>query len=129
MAGVMDTCLDIMDRPWVWGQADCCTAASDVFAALHGVDPMAPLRGQYSTRAGAGRIIAAHGGWLCMCKHMVAQAGLAPCAGKPGDIGLCRNNQGQLVVAIRTELGWIAKTKRGAARVHTEIRGWTCQKP
>ncbi|WP_397544909.1 DUF6950 family protein [Roseicitreum antarcticum] len=51
----MDAVLTHMRGPFVWGASDCCTSASDVFQALHGVDPMAPLRGQYTTEAGAWR--------------------------------------------------------------------------
>lgn len=42
-----------MLRPWKWGEADCCTSACDAFLALWGVDPMAELRGAYTTEAGA----------------------------------------------------------------------------
>ena len=43
----------VMSRPFEWGRCDCCTAACDVFAALWGFDPMAPVRGYHGAREAA----------------------------------------------------------------------------
>ena len=69
---VLRLSMRIMGRSWVWGEADCCTAACDVFQALHGVDPMASLRGVYRTKIGAQRAIVARGGWMAMAEALHA---------------------------------------------------------
>lgn len=122
---VFRVALDVMDRPWQWGVADCCTAACDVFARLHGLDPMEPLRGRYSTRMGALRQIARRGGWLAMGNALAARAGLQHVpTGLPGDIGIIRDAQGVLALGIRTEMGWAGKTETGMATVPQVMRAW-----
>lgn len=49
-------------QPFAWGTADCCTFAFDAVAALHGRDPVAALRGSYSSATGALRVLARFGG-------------------------------------------------------------------
>lgn len=122
---VFRVALDIMDRPWDWGAADCCTAACDVFARLHGIDPMLPLRGRYSTRMGALRHIACWGGWLAMGSKLATQSGLVRVSiGMPGDIGIIRDAKGVLALGIRTEMGWAGKTDTGLAIVPQVVRVW-----
>lgn len=78
----------VMHGPWVWGSADCCTAACDVFRRLHGIDPMAPLRGCYATEAEAMALIRSYGGWRPMFAELRDLAGLRPGVGAAGEIGL-----------------------------------------
>ncbi|MFN6976942.1 MAG: DUF6950 family protein [Gemmobacter sp.] len=107
--------LRLMDGPFVWGQADCCTAACDVFAALTGTDPMAPLRGRYSTERGALRIIRRAGGWHALIDALAAGAGLARCAPAAGALTLVRTQAG-LALGVVIESGMIAaKAADGAA--------------
>lgn len=73
---VIDHVLRIYDGPMVWGVSDCCACACDVFHALHGVDPMAPLRGAYRSERGAQVVIAKRGGWLAMAQDLADLAGL-----------------------------------------------------
>ena len=115
MAGVMAVCMDVMDRPWRWGEADCCTAACDVFLRMHGVDPMEPLRGRYSTYREARRVISQEGGWLPMAESLASRSGLTGCAGMVGCIGVVRDARGALALGILTELGWAGKTEHGMA--------------
>lgn len=72
----MDHVLRVYDGPLVWGVSDCCACACDVFLALHGVDPMTPLRGAYRSERGAKVAIARRGGWLAMTRALADQAGL-----------------------------------------------------
>ena len=124
MACVMAVCLDVMDRPWRWGAADCCTAACDVFLRLHGVDPMAPLRGRYSSRVGALRMIALEGGWQAMAQGLADRAGLVASGGRAGDIGLIRVGD-TLALGICTEVGWVGKSEQGLASSEM-VRAWSC---
>lgn len=123
MAGVMAVCLEVMDRPWRWGAADCCTAACDVFLRLHGVDPMAPLRGRYSSRVGALRMIALEGGWQAMAQGLADRAGLVASDGRAGDIGLIRVGD-TLALGICTGAVWAGKSERGLATVPEFERAW-----
>lgn len=126
MARVMAVCLDVMDRPWCWGAADCCTAACDVFLRLHGVDPMHPLRGRYNTRVGALRAISRRGGWEVMVRDLTAQAGLIPSDGKPGDLGLIQVGD-IMAMGICVEGGvWAGKSQSGLATVPECVRSWQC---
>lgn len=110
--------LEIMARRWVWGVSDCSAAACDVFARLHGVDPLAPLRGRYRTAAEAR---AAQGpDWAVVCRGLAARAGLVEGAEVPGALGLIRHAEGlALAVCIRPGL-WAAKTLGGVAEVQAE---------
>ena len=129
MARVMAVCLDVMDRPWCWGVADCCTAACDVFLLLYRVDPMEPLRGQYSTRLGAMRHIAQEGGFLAMGNRLADRAGLVRVDdAQPGDIGVIRDGSGVLALGICTEFGWAGKTENGmeVGGMLKEMRAWSC---
>lgn len=119
----MAVALEVMDRPWQWGVADCCTAACDVFHRLHGIDPMAPLRGTYSSRLGAVRAIRARGGWLSMAEGLAAEAGLVVSDGAPGEIGLTKWHGGAALV-VHVGSGWAGKTERGMQTVETVVRCW-----
>lgn len=73
---VLDIVARVMARPWAWGQADCWCAACDVFAAVHGFDPMAAHRGRYAGRAGAARIVREAGGMVALAAGTFEAAGL-----------------------------------------------------
>lgn len=49
-------------RPLAWGSHDCCTLAADAVQATTGTDPLADLRGTYSTEAEAAAVLARLGG-------------------------------------------------------------------
>ena len=117
MAGVMAIALDVMDRPWEWGKADCCTAACDVFWRLHGIDPMAVLRGRYSTEFGARRIIAGYGGFLAMAEHLARESGLVRGSARTGAIGATPE-----CLLVCAEPGvWLGKTLTGLSTIrHVE---------
>lgn len=119
----MAVCMDVMDRPWQWGVADCCTSACDVFHRLHGIDPMQSLRGSYSTRTGAVRAITSRGGWVKMSGDLARDAGLVEGTGVAGEIGLVMS-EGQLCLAVSTGAVWIGKSMTGLASVSVCERSW-----
>lgn len=131
MAGVMAVCAEVMDRPWQWGGfgGDCCTASCDVFNILFGIDPMASLRGRYSTQIGAARIIRRMGGWLDMADELATRAGLFQVATSfEGNIGVIRDARGQMALGICVGGGmWAGKTDRGFATVPDAVRAYTCR--
>ncbi len=45
------------ERPFSWGEFDCCLFAADCCIAICGVDPAAEYRGRYTTEIGAKRVL------------------------------------------------------------------------
>ena len=128
MGPVMATCMEVMDRPWEWGAADCCTAACDVFLRLYGIDPMTPLRGRYSSRVGALRVITQEGGWQAMAQGLADRAGLVASDGRAGDIGIVRTAEGDLALGICVARSvWVGKSERGLATVPKVLKAWACR--
>lgn len=122
----MAAALDVMGRGWVWGRADCCTAACDVFARLWGVDPMGPLRGSYDSAFGAGRAIRVHGGWQAMAQGLADRAGLVASA-RVGALGLgvVPGAVGGRALVIHAAPGvWLGKTMTGCATVREVEASW-----
>lgn len=78
-SAALSAAIEVMDRDWAWGTADCSTSACEAFALLHGVDPMEALRGTYSDERGALALVARHGGWEALCASLAADAGLREC--------------------------------------------------
>lgn len=116
--------VEVMAGPWVWGASDCCTAACDVFAALYGIDPMAPLRGRYASARGAALMIAGYGGWRAMCEALARDAGLRAGTGGAGELGLVRH-AGRWSLAIGWGAGlWAGRTDGGFATVTGAVQSW-----
>ena len=63
-------------RPFSWGEHDCAGFAADVVLAISGVDPMAALRGSYTTQHAAVRLMARGGGLANMTTAALGE----PCA-------------------------------------------------
>ena len=124
---VLRLSMRIMGRCWTWGEADCCTAACDVFQALHGVDPMASLRGVYRTKIGAQRAIVARGGWMVMAETLAREAGLGAGQGAAGDIALVRTEAGLYALAVTLGEGaCVAKSLNGGTILQGFERSWAC---
>lgn len=45
------------DKPFIWGEFDCCLFVSDCCVAVCGMDPAADYRGRYKTEVGAKRAL------------------------------------------------------------------------
>lgn len=113
-----------MGGPWLWGEADCCTSASAVFADLHGVDLGAGWRGKYHGPLGAGRLIRAEGGMQAFCGRLTAAHGLRATAGRSGDIGLVMGGA-EMAAAICVQPGmWAGKALEGFMIVKTAVASW-----
>ena len=46
-----------IERPFSWGEFDCCLFAADCAVAVCGADPAEAYRGKYSSEAGAKRLL------------------------------------------------------------------------
>lgn len=120
----MEAVLDVFQGPFVWGSGDCCTSACDVFARLHGVDPMGPLRGRYSTRAGALALIRDWGGWRRMTARLAGIAGLGPGRGAAGELGLIRLRDGFALAVGLGDGQWAGRIDGGFQTVDSVVRSW-----
>lgn len=118
---VTDQALSVMAGPFVWGRSDCCTCACDVFASLHGIDPMAPLRGQYRSMIAAYRLIRSYGGWVPMFAELARVSGLQAADGHAvGRLGLAwLGHDYALAIAIEDGL-WAGKVDGGMAAIGSE---------
>lgn len=108
--------IEVMDRDWQWGAADCCTSACEAFALLHGLDPMEAHRGTYQDERGAMALVARLGGWEAMCEAVAAQAGLravAPLEAPVGALGLARIGQRHSLTLKVGVASWAGKGLRG----------------
>ena len=68
------------EKPFAWGQHDCCLFAADVAYAITGVDAAKSLRGTYSTQEEAALIISAAGGFNKLIDGLAAAHGWRQCA-------------------------------------------------
>lgn len=120
----------IFAAPFAWGQADCCTAPCDGFRALHGVDPMALLRGEYGSFAGAARALLRFGGFGAMAAACAEHAGLRPGVGAVGEIGLVDVTalpaapHFDAALALRMRDGWWIKMENGVLVADHATRCW-----
>ena len=126
---VLAIAVEVMDREWEWGSADCCTAACDVFRRLHGIDPMASLRGRYDSALSAARIVTINGGFPALAGRLALRARLRPGSGAPGEIGLTHEGaaQGFGGRALAISLGggvYAGKTHQGLFIFEGAQRTW-----
>lgn len=118
----------IMSMPWKWDVADCCTSACDVFHALHGIDPMASVRG-YGDAMGAARLIRSYGGFVAMASALASGSGLAVSDGRTGDIGVSSVGVAEgperrsLLICVQPGV-WAGKTITGYAIIKNAERCW-----
>lgn len=126
MAGmILPHVIEVMDRRWKWGEADCCTAACDVFQRLTGIDPMAPLRGRYDSWDSAHALIKEMGGFEAMTDTLAAEAGLVQSDGRPGDIGVVFGQANGFALGICLKPGaWAGKSISGFRTLPGFLRCW-----
>ena len=109
----------VMSRPFEWGGCDCVSAACDVFRDLHGVDPLAPWRGRYRTKAQAWRLVTALGGPVAAAGDLARRAGLSEGAAV-GALGVA----GKSFVICVAPGWWAGKSKSGFALVRSVEGAW-----
>lgn len=87
-------------EPLEWGKSDCVTRVADVAKAMTGVDPMASLRGSYSSELGAARVMVARG--CADVGELLASAfpEVAPAMARRGDVGVVPGPDGVLSAVV-----------------------------
>jgi len=113
-----------MSRPFVWGCCDCATAACDVYAALHGVDPLTAFRGAYSSRAEAKAFADSHGGMRALFARLMAATGAVRRDPRPGDLALSLGFAEQCVVICVAPGVFMSKGLRGVWTSHAAELGY-----
>jgi len=114
------------ETPFEFGRCDCTLWVADWVKKRCGVDPAAPWRGRYRTRLGWRRLI--RGRTLpevaraALCATPARE--IAPSEAQPGDIGVIETAEGP-ALAIRGQLGWLAKTGPGIWRTPSAVMAWS----
>ena len=111
---------ELRDAPFAWGSTDCGLAATQLVAAMTGVDIAADIRCTYDSRVGALRVIAERGGFEAMVEGFAAQHGVAEIPvgwAQRGDFALADSDDGP-------GLGVVALDGRHALFMHGDgLRG------
>jgi hypothetical protein len=111
------------ERPFSWGEFDCCLFVSDCCVAVCGVDPAEQYRGTYKTERGAKRALVKNHGSLeaafDACFHRVETA-----LAQRGDLALVEGDDGRMV-AVRWADAWWSTAEHGAVRINaTPVMCW-----
>ncbi|QPI64469.1 DUF6950 family protein [Vreelandella venusta] len=106
------------ERPFLWGEFDCCLFAADCCIAICGVDPAAKYRGRYHTELGAKRVLrTTHGSleaaWDAAFKRVPVTMR------QRGDVVLFDSDFGRCVGIVWASAIW-AVTETGVHRVQAE---------
>lgn len=111
-----------------WGEKDCALAIADWWAANHGSDPAAHLRGAYASDAACQDLLRREGGLALLVRRMARSAGAARSAGdRAGDFAVIRH-AGRHVGAIRSASGrWVVKSKDGVIAIRNArvVAAWS----
>lgn len=84
-----DAVREAAEKPFAWGEHDCCLMAADIIYAITAEDPAADLRGTYSTQEEAAAIILAAGGLSKLANDRCAARGwmrTKPALARRGDL-------------------------------------------
>lgn len=131
MAGVLGDlaihCRVGASSAFAFGPMDCTSWVADWVMARTGRDAMAAWRGRYRTHLGYRRLLRREPDGLAGA----AARGLAgigatpidPAAATPGDVGIIETHDGP-AMAIRGQLGWLAKTGDGLWRCPRASAAW-----
>lgn len=107
-------------HPFEPGHHDCVLMACDWVLERRGVDPAAPWRGLYKSRASAARLIRNAGGLVPLVTGGMALANMATTEDAMfGDVAVIRFEQTE-TMAIRTVTGWATHCPSGIAFVSAE---------
>lgn len=104
-----------LERPFSWGEFDCCLFAADCALAVCGTDPAQAYRGTYKTEAGAKRALKKNHGSLeaawdaCFTR-------VAPAFIQRGDIAMYEAPGGKAMAVFWADEFW-ATTDPGVTRV------------
>ncbi|XUO88412.1 hypothetical protein RVM26_04750 [Halomonas sp. KM072] len=103
------------ERPFSWGEFDCCTFAAACCIAICDVDPIEKYRGRYSTETGAKRVLKnTHGSLEALWDAYFERVPVA--MRQRGDVVLFTSEFGRCVGVVWAGSIWAA-TNDGVSRV------------
>ena len=106
----------LVDRRWRPGALDCGVFMADWVRLVRGVDPIADVRGSYSTEREFRRILRREGGFVNSCAVRLARAGYAPTeAPAAGDLAI-------VLAPFAVRGGKILRRPTGAICVSEKLR-------
>lgn len=122
--------IDYLDarRDWAFGYGpepkthDCARFCGAGVKAVYGVDPIAAFSSSWSTRRGARRVLAAHGGMAAAVSEVMTEIDVT--MAKRGDVGMLENEQlvlftGEDLVGLADTIGHLPLPRSLA------VRAWT----
>lgn len=107
-----------LERPFSWGEFDCCIFAADCAVAVCGVDPAERYRGKYKTEAGAKRALKKTHGSLDAAWDACFTR-VAPSFIQRGDVAVYEAPGGRSMAVFWANEFW-ATTELGVTRVVCE---------
>lgn len=107
-----------LERPFSWGEFDCCIFAADCAVAVCGVDPAERYRGKYKTEAGAKRALKKTHGSLDAAWDACFTR-IAPSFIQRGDVAVYEAPGGRSMAVYWANEFW-ATTELGVTRVVCE---------
>jgi len=107
-----------LERPFSWGEFDCCIFAADCAVAVCGVDPAERYRGKYKTEAGAKRALKKTHGSLDAAWDACFTR-VAPSFIQRGDVAVYEAPGGRSMAVYWANEFW-ATTELGVTRVVCE---------
>lgn len=113
------------DKPFIWGEFDCCLFVSDCAVAVCGVDPAEAYRGRYKTEVGAKRaLIKIHGSIEAAFDACFER--IDPALVQRGDIITYKDDDGLSAAAVSWSNGfWAALRDGGVGRIECEpVAAW-----
>lgn len=110
-------------KPFSWGEHDCCLFAADCVIAVCDFDPCEKIRGRYKTKAGAARVLKTEFGDLeSALSRFFSEIG--PEKAMRGDIVMFNGDDGKTLGVIWANKTW-AVTNSGVCPVNFQpIKAW-----
>ena len=109
---IIQTIQAASERPFCWGENDCCLFVADVCLAACDKDPASEYRGRYRTEIGAKRVLAkTHGDIPAALDALFARIPVA--MAQRGDALVFDGSQGQTAAVMWAGQVW-AMTEQGA---------------
>lgn len=118
-----ETLQKAMQKPFSWGEHDCCLFAADCVIALCDFDPCEKVRGRYKTRTGAMRVLKTEFGDIesALSNHFLE---IPVNQVIRGDIVMFDGDDGKTLGVIWANKVW-AVTESGSMPVnHQPIKAW-----
>lgn len=102
--------------PHEWGKHDCALFAADGVRIMTGVDPMADIRGTYTTRIGAARAIKKLGVDTLGQAVSLKLPSITPSVARRGDVVMCNGDDGEFLAIVQGATA-VGPSRRGLIHV------------